>query len=170
MYAWRKWNGAFKLPIQTVLDISEQMETLRPSCPVDFNRPPRTLQELSLLAGTEFRRSLLYEGVVVFRDNLDIGVYEHFLLLHSAKYILSSPTLYQTKNELADHLLRTSISHSILIYGEEFVVYNVHSACHLALECALHGPADSFSAFCFENKLGMIKHSLRCGFKPDPGC
>lgn len=53
----------------------------------------------------------------------------------------------------AKELLRTFIVHSEAIYGEKFIVYNVHSLFHLAEECAEHGELDSFSAFCFENRL-----------------
>lgn len=146
--------------------ISEAIERLRASCPCDFNRPPRTLLELPYWAGTEYRRSLLYEGVVVYRDTLNVNVYKHFLLLHSAMYILCSPVHYLAKSELADQLLRVFISHSIEIYGAKFVVYNVHCLCHLAAECALQGTADSIISFCFENKLGAIKESLMSGYKP----
>lgn len=165
LLAWRKWNGPWKLPVRVLTDISKDIEALRPSCPSDFNRPPRTLLELPYWAGTEYRRSLLYDGVLVFRDYLDDAVYEHFLLLHSAMYILSSPVLYFVKNELADRILRLFITHSSVIYGEKFVVYNVHCMCHLSAECAVHGCADEFSSFSFENKLGAIKHSLKSGYK-----
>jgi len=66
----------------------------------------------------------------------------------------------------ANKLLRTFIVHSEAIYGEKFIVYNVHSIFHLAKECAEHGELDSFSAFSFENRLKSIKESLRSFRKP----
>ena len=103
--AWMKWNGPFKLTVPEIQVISEAMEALVPSFPSDFNRKPRTLLEISRYAGTEFRRSLLYDGVLVFRDHLHENVYKNFLLLHSAMYILCSPEHYQNKNALAHALL-----------------------------------------------------------------
>lgn len=68
--------------------------------------------------------------------------------------------------DYANELLRTFISYFAAIYGQKFVVYNVHSLCHLASECKIHGKLDDFSAFQFENKLQSIKASLRSGYKP----
>ncbi|KAK3932035.1 Putative transport protein ECA2683 [Frankliniella fusca] len=76
------------------------------------------------------------------------------------------PSVLSKKKDVADQLLRLFISHSANIYGVKFIVYNVHSLCHLAAECLDHGPADSFSAYPYENRLGMIKHSLKSGYEP----
>lgn len=38
-------------------------------------------------------------------------------------------------NDHANQLLRTFITHAATIYGNKFVVYNVHTLCHLAEEC-----------------------------------
>ncbi|KAE8739082.1 hypothetical protein FOCC_FOCC015424 [Frankliniella occidentalis] len=166
LLAWISWNGPWKLPIKTKEEISLKFVALALSCPSDFNRPPRALSEIPFWAGTEFRRTLLYDGVVVFRDSLNPNVYSHFLLLHCALSILNSPIHYHNLNNLANELLRNFISHSVHIYGAKFVVYNVHNLCHLANECFLHGPSDSFSGFPFENKLGAIKKSLKSGYRP----
>lgn len=58
------------------------------------------------------------------------------------------------------------ISHSVVLYGKSFVVYNVHSLSHLCKECEEHGAIDSFSAFRYENRLKSIKDSLKSGYKP----
>ncbi|KAL6435420.1 hypothetical protein ACFW04_005422 [Cataglyphis niger] len=94
-----------------------------------------------------------------FRVNSNI--YKYYLLLHVAIYILVSPVLFLTQCIIMLELLRTFITHSVAIYGEKFIVYNVHSIFHLAKECAEHGELDSFSAFLFENRLKSIKESLR---------
>ncbi|KAK3908311.1 Kinesin-like protein KIF1B [Frankliniella fusca] len=166
LLAWRKWNGPFKLHVNVVTEIGNLMVNLKSSCPCDFNRPPRSLLELPFYAATEFRRSLLYDGALVFKDILNRNVYNHFLLLHCGMRILCSPVHYEAMNDLANNALRLFISHSVNIYGAKFVVYNVHSLCHLAQECAQYGPADSFSSFDYENKLGSIKRLLQSGYKP----
>lgn len=103
--------------------------------------------------------------MLVFRDSVADEVYKHFLLLHCAIYILNSPLLVQMYCNYANTLLRTFISHSAAIYGQKFVVYNIHSLSHLANECEAHGKLDGFSAFQFENKLQSIKASLKSGYK-----
>ncbi|KAK3920002.1 Glutathione-dependent formaldehyde-activating enzyme, partial [Frankliniella fusca] len=166
LLTWKTWNGPWKLSVQQWQEISVRMDAQKDSCPSDINRPPRTFSDLSFWAGTEFRRSLMYEGVVVFKDTLNENIYANFLLLHCAMYILNSPIYYQTENELANDLLGQFITYSAQIYGNKFVVYNIHNLCHLADECRTHGPSDSFSSFPFENKLGFLKKSLRSGYKP----
>ncbi len=47
------------------------------------------------------------------------------------------------------------------IYGINHLIYNVHSLIHLAADCLIHGPLDYFSAFIFENFLGLLKRKIR---------
>lgn len=117
---------------------------------------------------TEERRLCLYDGIVVFKDNLQKDVYRHFLMLLGALTILSSPMLVQSEImcHYANDLLRSFINHSSVIYGKMFVVYNVHALAHLAQECLSHGSLDKFSAFPFENFLKSLKSSLKSGYKP----
>ncbi|KAE8751250.1 hypothetical protein FOCC_FOCC002078 [Frankliniella occidentalis] len=164
--AWIRWIGPWRLCANAIAQISERLHMLRASCPSDFNRKPKSWLELPFVKGTEFRRSLLYDGLLVFRGVLDNNVYQHFLLLHCGIYILNSSVYYNTKNDLTKEMLRLFITHSIAIYGRMFVVYNVHSMSHLGEECAQHGPMDTFSAFAFENRLKSLKQSLKSGFKP----
>lgn len=96
----------------------------------------------------------------------DINIYKHFLLLHCGIYILTSLILYKTLNDCANTLLRTFIEHSVTLFGQLFVVYNVHSLSYLAPECNDHGCLDTFSAFRYENKLKTIKSNLKSGFQP----
>lgn len=69
-------------------------------------------------------------------------------------------------NEIADYILREFVKLSACSFGREFVVYNVHSLIHLAEECHNRGTLDSFSAFPYENFLGVIKSHLRSTHQP----
>lgn len=146
--------------------MSNMLIQIAPSCPQDFARKPRPLSDLAFYKATEFRRLCLYNGIVVFAQHPNINVYKQFLLLHFAIFILASPVLHKIMNDYANILLRTFIKHSVTIFGKKFVVYNVHSLCYLAQECNDYGPLESFSAFCYENKLKTIKNHLKSGFKP----
>ncbi|XP_067203679.1 uncharacterized protein [Linepithema humile] len=163
---WMRWTGSWKLHWTIVQQMSDMLIQIAPSCPQDFVRKPRALSDLAFYKATEFRRLCLYDGIVVFAQHPDINVYKHFLLLHCGIYILASPVLYKIMNDYANILLRTFIKHSVTIFGKIFVVYNVHSFCHLAQECNDYGPVESFSAFRYENKLKTIKNNLKSGFKP----
>ena len=56
--------------------------------PREFNRKPRTLNELGWFKATEFRHILLYTGVVVLKIFLSKKTYINFLQLHAAITIL----------------------------------------------------------------------------------
>lgn len=63
--------------------------------------------------------------------------------------------------EVADFCLRQFIANSAELFGPEFVVYYVHNLVHLSEECAEHGTLDGYSAYRYENYLGIIKRYLR---------
>lgn len=51
------------------------------------------------------------------------------------------------------------------LYGPE-LFYNIHRVGHLAEECLVHGPLDTFSAFCFKSYLSKMKGIVRSLNKP----
>ena len=160
------WVGPWKLSLNAVNAISEVLIFLAEFCPSDFCRPPRNLNDWKLYKATEERRMCLYDGLLVLRDQVDENVYKLYLLLEAAMYILCSPVFVVTHWEFAEQCLRTFIQHAAVVFGQKFVVYNVHCLSHMAKECRDHGCLDSFSAFKFENELKTIKSSLKSCFKP----
>lgn len=164
--AWLEWKGHFRLSLNAIAAISDLLKISLKYCPNDFNRKRQDFSKTHFYKSTELRRMCIYDGIFVFFSPLDSNIYKNYLLLHAAIYILASPVLVQTMHNYAKELLRTFIVHSEAIYGEKFIVYNVHSIFHLAKECSEHGELDSFSAFPFENRLKSIKESLRSFRKP----
>lgn len=166
LMAWLEWKGHFKLNLDAIASISDLLTISLKYCPNDFNRKRQDFSKAHFYKSIELRRICIYDGIFIFFRPVDLNIYKHYLLLHVAIYILASPVLFSTMHNYAQELLRTFITHSDSIYGEKFIVYNVHSIFHLAKECAEHGELDSFSAFPFENRLKSIKESLRSFCKP----
>ena len=148
--------------------LSLEMLRCSPWVPMEFNRRPRSFYEISKYKATEFRRILLYDGVRIFKNTLPPNTYKNYLLLHSGIYILSSPTLVQNPIMLnaAQEILKEFIKHSSQIFDKCFVVYNIHCLIHLVDECRNHGSLESFSAFKYENFMGIMKRYLRSTYKP----
>lgn len=117
------------------------------------------------MKATELRRIALYDGLILFR-NLDKNIFKNFLLFHCGVSILCSDTLHINLNHEAKEFLLAFVEHSEEIFGQEFVVYCIHSLVHLPKECLEHGVLDGFGAFPFENYLGMIKGSVTSRVKP----
>ena len=111
---------------------------------------------------------MLYTGPVILQDVLEPRLYDHFLYLHGAILVLSSPNVFRWRVHkrnswinFADRCLRYYVAHFEDIYGEHHIVYNVHSLIHLAEECFAHGNLELFSAFIFESYLGYLKSLLK---------
>lgn len=152
----KKYNGrSFSLSEQQKSEIDRRIISIQNQVSVDdFARRPRPLTELKHFKATEFRSLLLYFGPLAFAQVLDEPYYKHFLLLHSAIRILCHPKYCLEKNSIADQFLKRFVEDFKFLYGNEFLVYNVHVLSHLAAECVLYQePLDGFSAFAFEEYL-----------------
>lgn len=160
---WLDANGSKKvrLPHRVRSAISDHLVSLQRNIPKEFARKPRSLVEKNRWKATELRLFLLYTGPFVLDHQLDLEVYQNFMLLSCAIRILADPLLSQDFCEFARSLLENFVKHYARLYGEDQLVYNVHNLIHLPDDCALHGPLDAFSAFPFENFLGQLKKCLR---------
>ncbi len=69
-------------------------------------------------------------------------------------------------NDYAHHVLGMFISSVKNYYGEDSLVYNMHSLIHLSEDVKNLGPLDSFSAFKYENFRGSLKRMLQKGGNP----
>lgn len=82
--------------------------------------------------------------------------------------ILVSLNLAKEHISFAKELLAYFVKQGSVLYGDKFVVYNVHSLLHLTGEVAKHGTLDSCSAFAFENYTKKLKKFVRKVLTPCP--
>lgn len=163
---WLFEIGVWKLHHEVIDLISGVFVFLRRFCPNDFNRKPNSLKYFKSFKCTEFRRIVLYDGILAFKDLVDDNIFKHFLLLHCSCYIMCSEKLYATHHETVVEMIRTFVSHSSTIYGKQFVVYCIHSLIHLPSQCDAGFTLDDVTAFKYENRLKSIKEALRSGLHP----
>ena len=138
-------------------EISDKLINLRSAIPSNFARRPCGLNERERWKATEFRQFLLYTGHIVLKDLIRPELYEHFLCLCVASRILVSPTLVKAHWKYASELLVYFTEQGQVLYGNEFLVYNVHSMNHLASEAKYYGGLDTCSSFPFENYMYKLK-------------
>lgn len=93
-------------------------------------------------------------------------MYEHFMSFSVALCILVSPGLARKYSSFASELLMLFVEQGRVLYGSEFLVYNVHSLLHLASDAKNFGSLEDCSAFCFENYLHHLKRLVRSGRSP----
>jgi len=163
---WIKGPLSTRLPTRSVIHISERLLRLRSAIPCEFARKPRALCEIDRWKATEFRQFLLYTGVVVLRGILMPSVYNNFLILSVAIRCLCSSELYSSHCDYAQQLLLSFVTHACELYGEGFIVYNVHALVHIANDVSKFGPLDRISAFPFENSLRKLKMLVRKSHLP----
>lgn len=158
---WVEGNRHCKLSRQNLAAIDYNIQIIRKFVTSDFCRKPRALVNLKKFKATEFRFIVLYSGVTIFYNILDNVKYRHFLLFHIAITILSSVPLIEAYINVAEEAIRKFVLKSAKIYGEDFVVYNVHSLLHLCADVQTYGPIERYSCFPFENYLQSLKRRIR---------
>lgn len=144
--------------------ILERLTKMRPFTSSQFQRKPRTLDDLSHWKGTEFRFFCYYAAPLVSKGILPREIYTHFMRLDIAVIIFSSYLVHK-KLEAVHHFLRRFVEDFVEFYGEELVSYNVHHLLHLADDCENFGCLNLFKAFSFESAMKPIVSSVRHGNK-----
>lgn len=156
-----------KLSNNSIRNISDHLLSLRKYIPIEFNRKPRNLSELPRWKATEFRLFLLYLGPLVLKNAMNKTMFKNFLLFHCAiSVLISAKHLKNLGSEIAEELLTAFVQHCKNLYGEEFVIYNVHILIHLKHDVEHYGPLDNFSAFPYENFLNRLKKLVRSPTQP----
>lgn len=165
---WIRGPLNVRLPNSKVQVLSQCLINLQPFIPLEFNRKPRSLDELAFWKATEFRTFFIYIGPIVLKDVVKRAVYENFLLLHVVITILISRKHINTFGiSFARNCLLTFIKHSKSeLYGLEFAVYNVHLLAHICDDVEIYDPLDEYSAFPFENYLSRLKKHVRSSTNP----
>ena len=162
---WIRGSRNVKVSSQQVNEISVRLTNLRLCIPEIFARRPRGLNEIDRWKATEFRQFLLYTGKIVLKNILRPEIYNHFMSLSVAISIMVNPHLTEYR-QYAHELLLYFIKEGKNIYGEEFLVYNVHSLLHLKSCIQHYASLDQCSAFVFENFMQVLKRYVRSGKQP----
>ena len=158
---WKKGPLSGRLHHQRIADISDTLVSLRRHIPREFARKPRSLEEFRRWKATEFRQFLLYTGPVVLQEQLSGRQYRNFMLFAVACMILANDQFCTQHPEYVRDLLKTFVRNFADIYGQEYLVYNVHSLVHIVDDVQVFGPLDAFSAFPFENYMQKLKKMVR---------
>jgi len=138
---------------------NERMLMFKSNCTKEFQRRGRPIELLGRWKATELRLFLLYAGPLALQDLISEESYNHFLLLHFAMSLLVSPSINSQQSQFARSLLEHFVDSFEKLYGEEQLIFNVHSLIHF--EAYFEAPLDVFAVFTFENCLGKLKRSLR---------
>lgn len=149
---WLRGGLKYRISQSTANKISEALIHMRSFIPKEFARKPRSLKELDRWKATEFRQLLLYTGPLVLAS-LPKHIFDHFMTLHCAIFIMCNPAV-KTNDALLEYahsLLKYFVGNFMTLYGKESISYNVHGLLHLVDDVKTFGALDDYSAFPFEN-------------------
>lgn len=158
---WIQGKRPHKLSKKQTADINCKILNFREYIPSDFSRKIRTVDDVKKWKATEYRRFVLYLGPLLLCDIIDNSQYQHFLLIHTAVFILSNDTLTKYFFSEAENFLKIFVISSLNLYEEKFIVYNIHSLLHVCDDVKSFGRLDSYSCFKFESFLGHLKKMIR---------
>ena len=138
----------YKLNKDDIDIINARIITIQSSIP-NVRRKSRSFVDLERFKATELRQLLLYTGKIVFKNILNIDYYNNFLILNSAISLLCSEKLCRNRNyiEYAHRLLICFIQRGQILFGDKFLVYNVHSLLHQGEDVRYMGDLNINSAF-----------------------
>ncbi|KAB0790333.1 hypothetical protein PPYR_04728 [Photinus pyralis] len=165
LYLWCFGKPQTKLSAAAINGISQSLIDIRECIPEEFNRKPRSINEIKMWKATEFRQMLFYTGPLVLKKFLSTDRYLNFISLHVGMTILASEH-FQHLILYALDLLKYFVKTFQTIYGIENTSHNVHNLLHLPEDVRLHGRVDNFSAFDFENFMQSILKYVRKSHKP----
>lgn len=151
----------FSLNRPSITTINTKLISFRNYMPREFNRKPRSLDELERYKATEFRTFILYTGPIVFKNILDSDRYNHFLLFSLGMRLLLHSEYCITKNQLASSLLNNFVEQVPSLYSFSMLTFNFHCLTHLSKQSIQFGSLETISSFPFENFLGQLKKMVK---------
>ena len=152
-----------KISQRHIAEMNGRMHSLRNSIPNCFARKPRSFDEFDRWKATELRQFLLYTGIIVLKGIITDEQYQHFLVLNVAIKLFLGKRKSESCYTYVHELLKYFVLKSQELYGNQILVYNVHSLLHLTKEAETYGSLDNCSAFLFESYMQQIKRSVRSG-------
>jgi hypothetical protein len=125
---WKEGPLHVRQSARSMTILSNHLILSRQHIPSIFNRLPRAVKEVRMWKATEFRMFLLYLGPIVLQNVLPEELYKHFMTLNVATRILYSSDLVSDPECLSEahELLCNFVDEGRVLYGKEFVTYNVH--------------------------------------------
>lgn len=123
----------------------------------EISRYPRNISERNQWKANEWLNFLLYYSNPSLIQILPITYYNNFQKLRKAIRILLSSNLVNEDLVKCESIMQKFVKQYQDLYGEKYMVYNVHLLLHLVESVRNFGPLWGFSLFPYENLNGFLK-------------
>lgn len=135
--------------------------------PHNVGRVPRTIYERVLYKACEWKNFLLYMCLPCLKGILRQPYYDHISLLVGAVSMLMKNSITTNDLETADELIMKFVTDTQILYGEDFMTYNMHLLLHFTTSVANWGPLWCHSMFVYEGYNATLQSFIMgtCGIK-----
>lgn len=134
--------------------INRVLERVKP--PLEIQRMPRSIQNISFYKASEYRAWLLFYAVPICSFFLPPDYTHHLILLVNAIHILLSDKIKKSDLSIAYSMLSTFYQEAGNLYSCTIYTANMHSLEHIVGMVELWGPLWAYSMFGFENLNGYL--------------
>jgi hypothetical protein len=131
--------------------------------PAAIGRMTRGISDRKNWKGHEWRMWLLVYSLPIIAQLMPQRYVEHWSLLVCAIFKLLQPKITYEDLSECEQLLEKFVFGVEPLYGEEYMLFNVHLLTHLCSTVQNCGPLFACSTFAFESELFAIKKLVRSG-------
>lgn len=157
----------YQMSSVNVAKLNKRMEQLRQFIPNCFSRKPHTFQEFPYFKATEVRQLQLYTANIVFMGLMASDrYYQHLLMYNTVCALMVDERTVKPYHKFTQLLMEIFVADCKELYGNSFMVYNIHAQLHFPQVSSAHGSLDSVSAYPSESKLGEFKKMVRSSHRP----
>ena len=137
-----------------IVSLDQTLLSIKP--PSNLTRTPRSLMQRAQWKASEWRNWLLFYSLFTLQGVLPSNYFAHYLLLVESLFILLSNSISPDELTYAEHQLHNFVAELTVLYGLEYMSYNIHLLQHLATSVREWGPLWGTSNFMFENSNGFL--------------
>ena len=138
-----------------VKEVNDKLLSIKP--PNFASRLPRTLSDLAHYKASEFKMFMLFYSLPCLWGTLPEDLFQHYLLLVQATYVLLSDQITVEQLHMCKKMLMHFCINLAVLYGPRYMTSNVHMLLHLCDKVRDLGPLWSTSCFYFEDFNGQLR-------------
>ncbi|XP_044019490.1 uncharacterized protein LOC122859872 [Aphidius gifuensis] len=132
---------------ESIIDM--RLSKIRP--PSRLTRRPRSIKDMKLWKGQEWRNWIQYYCLICLEGVLKPKYLKHLSLLSQAIYILNSDSITSHEINQARQLLQDFVKKYEQLFGKQAMTYNIHLLLHITDTVENAGPLFSYNASVFES-------------------
>ncbi|CAD6211447.1 GSCOCG00010988001-RA-CDS [Cotesia congregata] len=139
--------------------IDKVLTSYKPS--LEVSRTPRAITDRVHWKAHEWIFWLLFYSFPTLKSIFSKELLEHWSLLVEAVTILTKTSIMKSEIYYAKQLLSEFVEGVEMLYGEEYVSFNVHLTVHLADSVLNWGPLSTHSAFLYEDYNQLLQEYIK---------